>query len=96
MKESNIEGVAIHDGPESCVDVREGVGEVLTGVHVGGAIELCNPWSRGADAVVKAEGNIGGALSRAVAGPRAVKEPRHAWKLHPRERGGPVVARVCR
>lgn len=59
MKESDIEGVAIHGGPESCVCVCEGVGEVLTGVHVGGAIEPRNPWSRGADAVVKAEGNIG-------------------------------------
>jgi hypothetical protein len=60
MKESNIEGVAIHGGPESCAGVREGVGEVLTGVHVGGAIEPRNPWSRDADAVVKAEGNTDG------------------------------------
>ncbi len=59
MKESDIEGVAIHDGPESCVVVCEGGGEALTGVHVGGAIEPRNPWSRGADVVVKAEGNIG-------------------------------------
>ncbi len=35
MKESHIEGVATHDGPESCVDVRKGVGEALTGVRVG-------------------------------------------------------------
>ena len=27
-----IEGVAIHGGPESCVGVREGVGEALIGV----------------------------------------------------------------
>jgi len=26
-----IEGVAIHGGPESCVGVREGVGEALAG-----------------------------------------------------------------
>jgi RNA-directed DNA polymerase len=62
MEESDIEGVATHGGPESCADVREGGGEVLTGVHVGGAIEPRNPWSRGADAVVKAEGNIGGGV----------------------------------
>jgi len=60
MKESDIEGVAIHGGPESCAGVREGAGEVLTGGRVGGAIEPRNPWSRGADAVVKAEGNTGG------------------------------------
>jgi hypothetical protein len=62
MKESNIEGIAIQGGPESCAGAREGGGEVLTGVHVGGAMEPRNPWSRGADAVVKAEGNIGGGV----------------------------------
>jgi hypothetical protein len=30
-KEPDIEGVAIHGGPESCVGVREGAGEALTG-----------------------------------------------------------------
>ena len=62
MKESYVEGVASHDGPESCVGVREGVGEALTGVQVGGAIEPRNPWFRGADVVAKAEGNIGGSV----------------------------------
>lgn len=62
MGESDIEGVAIHGGLESCVGVREGVGEALTGVHVGGAIEPRNPWSRGADVVVKAEGHTGGGV----------------------------------
>ena len=37
-----IEGVAIHGGPESCVGVREGAGEALTGVRVGWAIEPRN------------------------------------------------------
>ncbi len=34
MKEPYVEGVATHDGPESCV-VRKGGGEALTGVRAG-------------------------------------------------------------
>ena len=39
MQELYIEGLATHDGPESCGGVREGVGEALTGVRAGRAIE---------------------------------------------------------
>jgi RNA-directed DNA polymerase len=39
MRELYIEGLAIHVGPESCVGVREGAGEALTGVRAGWAIE---------------------------------------------------------
>ncbi len=39
MEEPYIEGVATHDGPESCVGFREEVGEALTGVRIGWAIE---------------------------------------------------------
>ena len=35
MKESYGEGVATHTGPESCVSVREGGGEALTGGSAG-------------------------------------------------------------
>src|SRR2546423_13522241 len=51
MEEPYVEGVAIHDGPESCVAVREGGGEALTGVRVGRVIEPRNTLDRGADAV---------------------------------------------
>jgi NADPH-dependent curcumin reductase CurA len=70
MEEPYIEGVAIHDGPESCVGVREGGGEALTGVHVGRAIEPRNHYLRGADAVVGAEGHTDVSASRELpAGP---------------------------
>ena len=42
MRELYVEGVAIHDGPESCAGVREGVGEALTGVRAGSAMEPRN------------------------------------------------------
>ncbi len=51
MKESDAEGVAIHSDPESCVGVREGVGEALTGARAGWAIEPRNQGFRGADVV---------------------------------------------
>ena len=35
MKESNVEGIANHDVPESCAVVREDGGEALTGARSG-------------------------------------------------------------
>jgi hypothetical protein len=35
MKVSYVEGLATHNGPESCVGVREDEGEALTGVRAG-------------------------------------------------------------
>ena len=57
MRTLYVEGPATHDGPGSCVGVREGAGEALTGVHAGRAIQPEMP-IRGADALVEAEGNI--------------------------------------
>jgi RNA-directed DNA polymerase len=53
MRELYVEGVAIHDGPESCAVVREGGGEALTGVRAGWAIEPRKHLIQGADAVEK-------------------------------------------
>jgi hypothetical protein len=51
MEELYAEGLASHDGAESCAGVREGAGEALTGVRAGGAVEPRNAGVRGADAV---------------------------------------------
>jgi hypothetical protein len=59
MQESYGEGIANHTGPESCVGVRKGDGEALTGVRAGRVLSreinalLRKQWVlRGADAVV--------------------------------------------
>ncbi len=51
MKEPYTEGIASHGDPESCVGLREGAGEALTGARAGRALSrVIN--TRGADAVV--------------------------------------------
>jgi len=51
MKESYVEGLAAHSGPESCVAAREGRGEALTGVRAGRVLSRERQSLRGADAV---------------------------------------------
>ena len=51
MKESYVKGLAAHDGPESCVAVRKGRGEALTGVRAGRVSSRERNSLRGADAV---------------------------------------------
>jgi len=51
MKESYVEGLAAHSGPESCVATRKGRGEALTGVRAGRVLSRESESLRGADAV---------------------------------------------
>jgi len=51
MKESYVEGLATHSGPESCVAAREGRSEALTGVRAGRVFSRERSFLRGADAV---------------------------------------------
>jgi hypothetical protein len=69
VKVSCSEGIANHTGPESCVDTREGAGEALTGERIGQPLSREKSFDPGADALDNAEGNMGGALSRAPSGP---------------------------
>jgi RNA-directed DNA polymerase len=52
MKEPHIEGLANHDDPESCLGIRKGTGEALTGAHAGRVLSRENRSDQGADAVV--------------------------------------------
>ncbi len=56
MKESYIEGVAIHDDPESCADSRKAGREVLTGAHAGSVLSREIRLSRAPTLLTEAEG----------------------------------------
>ena len=94
MREPYIEGVATHDGPESCVGVREGGGEALTGVRAGRAIEPRNQDSGAPTPLSRPEGNIaGGARREPSAGP-ARSENHGMYGISMREnREIPLLAR---
>ena len=51
MKESYVEGLATHGGPESCAVAREGGGEALTGERAGRVLSRERNSLRGADPV---------------------------------------------
>jgi hypothetical protein len=51
MKVLHVEDLANHDDPESCVGVRKGVGEALTGERAGRVLSREKLKVQGADAV---------------------------------------------
>ena len=51
MKESYVEGLATHNGPESCGAAREGGVEAWTGERMGRVFSRVRTWLRDADAV---------------------------------------------
>ena len=69
MKESYIKGLATHDGPESCVGIREGAGEALTGGCAGRVSSREINHSRMPTLLTEAEGHM---LSGDKASPWAV------------------------
>ena len=92
MRGLYIEGVAIHGGPESCVGVREGVGEALTGGVWAGLLsrEMSLVW--GADALITSGRPRRRRRYRESSGdPARSKNPGTHVDPHAREPGGPVV-----
>jgi hypothetical protein len=71
MRELYTEGVATRGGPKSCVGACEGVGEALTGVRVGWAMEPRNQRFGVPTPYNRAEGNIDGRAS--ASGRRALR-----------------------
>jgi len=91
MKESYVEGLAAHDGPESCVDFRKGLGEALTGVRAGRVFSReihIPPGCRRSKGMRKATSGV--PLARGTTGPRAVGDPVHVRKHLAREPGDPT------
>ena len=95
MEELYVEGLATRNGPDSCVDDPRGRGEALTGARAGRAIEPRNQHSGVPTLSRLWKATPLAALSRAVRGPRAVKEPGHVRNLHAREPGEPAPARLA-
>src|SRR5436190_2703587 len=94
MKESYRKGIANHPDPESCIGHRERAGEELTGAQAGrkSSCEIPHhPGCRRCSLVRKA--TTGRTIVRVRREPCAVLDPRHAWKLHAREPGGPSSIR---
>lgn len=84
MKESYVEGLASYGGPESCVYIREGVGEALTGVRAGRVLSrvihdpgLRSRGDRGAEAVeIGRRPHRCSRFGEAVPGPARSETPR--------------------
>jgi len=75
VKVCHTEGLASHSGTESCAGIREGIGEALTGEHMGQPLsrEKRLPWVPTHWFLRKATRT--GALLRAPGRPGAVEDP---------------------
>jgi hypothetical protein len=69
------EGIASHSGTESCVDMRERIGEALTGEYMGQPLSRVKPSFRVPTHWTLWKATRGGALLRAPARPGAVEDP---------------------
>lgn len=86
MKVHYSESLASHTGPESCAQSREGLGEALTGEHIGQPLSGENfVW--GADALEIAEGNMKRRDSASAASTPRRLRPWHVWTPFVREPG---------
>jgi hypothetical protein len=100
MKVSYVEGLATHNGPESCVGVREDEGKALTGERAGRVLsrEIKYPAAQAAGTPgCRRRGGVRKAIpgappSQGVLGSRAVRDLEHVRKHLVREPGDPTSA----
>jgi len=69
------EGVAIRIGPEPCVGIREGVGEVSAREHTGQPLSRVSLIVPSADVFEITEGNMADAPARVFSQPGVVEDP---------------------
>ena len=87
MKVRHGEGLANHIGPEPCAVVREDLGEASAGDRIGQPLSREIDVFLGADAVLLAEGNMGGRVIASARTARRGLRPWHVWTLLVREPG---------
>ena len=95
MKESYRKGIANHPDPESCIaHHQKEFDEALTGAQAGRILscEINFVW-RCRRRFVRRKATLGVALNACHSRTHAVIDPRHAWKFHVREPGGPAGVR---
>ncbi len=85
MKEPCIEGVAIHDDPESCTCGRETASEALTGAHTGTVLSRENRFSWAPTSLSEAEGDTSRARYRKLSGGPARSKTRYMCGTFVRE-----------
>jgi hypothetical protein len=91
MKVPYVEGVASHNGPESCGGDREVTAEALIGESVGQVLSHEKGLTSGCRrALHRRKATRFNSLSRELNRPRVVGDPVHAWKLSEREPGDPT------
>ena len=87
MREPYGEGLAIHTDPESCVCVREGAGEALTGAHSGWVLSRERSSFKAPTLSDNGEGNTRGCALASIAAALRGRRP-HARLETPRTETG--------